>query len=191
MDKILLGGLQLPMYSSSVSRNNKTQGIIITLKGCKGTDKTMLAMQVMHGITKSLRRYNGEDALLAPAFYSLDKMHDQLNDILLDFIISQCTRKMIKLKQDLRKDSQYNNSLFADIIFKTDQKYIPVRNSVITHRYYRMTFVPVLINIYLKVLSFTISVRTRCILGQHSRKTPKPICCLKESIILFINISVM
>lgn len=122
MDKILLGGLQLPMYSSSVSRNDKTQGIIITLKGCKGTDKTMLAMQVMHGITKSLRRYNGEDALLAPAFYSLDKTHDQLNDILLDFIISQCTRKMIKLKQDLRKDSQYNNSLFADIIFKTDQK---------------------------------------------------------------------
>lgn len=29
---------------------------------------------------------------------------------------------MIMLRQDLRKDFQYNNSLFADIIFKTDQK---------------------------------------------------------------------
>lgn len=121
LDKILLGGLQLPM-SPSGAQNNKTQGIIITLKGCKGTDKTMLAMQVMHGITKSLRRYNGEETLLSPAFYSLDKTHHQLNDILLDLIISQCTRKMIMLKQDLRKDVQYNNSLFADIIFKTYQK---------------------------------------------------------------------
>lgn len=123
LDKILLGGLQLPIYSSSSTQlHNKGQGIIITLKGCKGTDKTMLAMQVMHGITKSLRRYNGEDTLLSPAFYSLSKTCHQLNDILLDFIISQCTRKMIMLKQDLRKDFQYNNSLFADIIFKTDQK---------------------------------------------------------------------
>lgn len=88
LDKILLGGLQLPMYNPCEDKNNRVQGIIITLKGCKGTDKTMLAMQVMHGITKSLRRYNGEDALLSPAFYSLDKTYNQLNDMLLDFIIS-------------------------------------------------------------------------------------------------------
>lgn len=124
LDKILLGGLQLPMYSLTPTKNQNCDdsGIVITIKGCKGTDKTMFAMQIMHGITKSLRRYNGENGLFSPAFYSLDKTSSQLNDILLDFIISQCTRKMIILRQDLREDFRYNNSLFADIIFKTTQK---------------------------------------------------------------------
>lgn len=119
LDKMLLGGLQLPMYSP---QNVKGQGIIITIKGCKGTDKTMFAMQIMHGITKSLRRYNGDNGLLPPAFYSLNKTSYELNDLLLDLIISQCTRKMVMLRQDLRKDSLYINSLFADCIFQTDKK---------------------------------------------------------------------
>lgn len=122
LDKILLGGLQLPIYSPAKSQNNKGQGIIITIKGSKGTDKTMFAMQIMHGITKSLRRYNGDNGLLPPVFYSLDKTPEQLNDLLLDFIISQCTRKMIMLRQDLRKEFQYDNSSFADSIFNTIPK---------------------------------------------------------------------
>lgn len=118
LDKILLGGLQLPMYSTSTK--NDIPGIIITIKGCRGTDKTMLAMQIMHGISKSLRRFNGEDDFLPPCFYSLNKTQSQLDDMLLDFIISQCTHKLVLLKQDKRKEFKYCNSLFADVIFNTN-----------------------------------------------------------------------
>lgn len=117
LDKMLLGGLQLPISDSE--NTNKQNGILITIKGCKGTDKTMFAMQIMHGITKSLRQDNNT---LIPAFYSLNKSTYELNDLLLDYIISQCTRKMIMIRQDAREKNQYDDNLFTNFIFKTNEE---------------------------------------------------------------------
>lgn len=91
LDKMLLGGLQLPLIRSGEDVASSEKGIIIVLKGDRGTDKTLFAMQMMHGIAKSLN--NLEVKPKAPAFYSLDKKTDQMNDMLLDFIISKCIVK--------------------------------------------------------------------------------------------------
>lgn len=115
LDKMLLGGLQLPLIRSGEDVASSEKGIIIVLKGDRGTDKTLFAMQMMHGIAKSLN--NLEVKPKAPSFYSLDKKTDQMNDMLLDFIISKCIDKMIRT----RKNDEWTGSRFADAIFDTSK----------------------------------------------------------------------
>lgn len=115
LDKMLLGGLQLPLIRSGEDVASSEKGIIIVLKGDRGTDKTLFAMQMMHGIAKSLN--NLEVKPKAPAFYSLDKKTDQMNDMLLDFIISKCIDKMIRTKEN----DEWTGSRFADAIFDTSK----------------------------------------------------------------------
>lgn len=118
LDKVLLGGLQLPLINSEEDVSSNGKGIIIVLKGNRGTDKTLFAMQMMHGIAKSLKYLEVQPQ--APVFYSLDKNKEQLNDMLLDFIISQCIRKMIKVGHS-GKSQTWLGSLFADTIFDTSK----------------------------------------------------------------------
>lgn len=115
LDKMLLGGLQLPLIRSGEDVASSEKGIIIVLKGDRGTDKTLFAMQMMHGIAKSLN--NLEAKPKAPAFYSLDKKTDQMNDMLLDFIISKCIDRMIRT----RRNNEWTGSRFADAIFDTSK----------------------------------------------------------------------
>lgn len=115
LDKMLLGGLQLPLIRSGEDVASSEKGIIIVLKGDRGTDKTLFAMQMMHGIAKSLN--NLEIKPKAPAFYSLDKRTDQMNDMLLDFIISKCIDRMIRT----RRNNEWTGSQFADAIFDTSK----------------------------------------------------------------------
>ena len=115
LDKMLLGGLQLPLIRSGEDVTLSEKGIIIVLKGDRGTDKTLFAMQMMHGIAKSLNSL--EIKPKAPAFYSLDKKTDQMNDMLLDFIISKCIDKMIRTKEN----DEWSGSRFADAIFDTSK----------------------------------------------------------------------
>lgn len=116
LDKVLLGGLQLPLIETEEDVSSNGKGIIIVLKGNRGTDKTLFAMQMMHGIAKSLRHLEVQPK--SPIFYSLDKTEDQMNDMLLDFIISQCIRKMIKVGHS-GQERKWTGSLFADAIFET------------------------------------------------------------------------
>lgn len=115
LDKMLLGGLQLPLIRSGEDVASSEKGIIIVLKGDRGTDKTLFAMQMMHGIAKSLNSLEVKPK--APAFYSLDKKTDQMNDMLLDFIISKCIDKMIRT----RRNDEWTGSRFADAIFDTSK----------------------------------------------------------------------
>lgn len=116
LDKMLLGGLQLPLINPEEDISSSEKGIIIVLKGDRGTDKTLLAMQMMHGIAKSLS--NLEFKPQVPAFYSLDKNTDQMNDMLLDFIISKCIDKMVRTSS---LSNDWTDSWFADAIFDTDK----------------------------------------------------------------------
>lgn len=120
LDKVLLGGLQLPVINSEENVSPNGKGIIIVLKGNRGTDKTLFAMQIMHGIAKSLRHLEVQPN--TPIFYSLDKTEDQMNDMLLDFIIAQCIRKMIKVGHS-SQDKKWAGSLFADTMFDTSKIY--------------------------------------------------------------------
>lgn len=114
LDKMLLGGLQLPLINPKEDISSSEKGIIIVLKGDRGTDKTLFAMQMMHGIAKSLN--NLEFKPQVPAFYSLDKNTDQMNDMLLDFIISKCIDKMVRTSS---LSNDWTGSRFADAIFDT------------------------------------------------------------------------
>lgn len=116
LDKVLLGGLQLPLIDSDEDASSNGKGVIIVLKGNRGTDKTLFAMQMMHGIAKSLRYLEVQPK--APIFYSLDKNEEQMNDMLLDFIIAQCIRKMIKVGHS-GQEKKWAGSLFADTMFDT------------------------------------------------------------------------
>ena len=114
LDKMLLGGLQLPLINPEEDISSSEKGIIIVLKGDRGTDKTLFAMQMMHGIAKSLN--NLEFKPQVPAFYSLDKNTDQMNDMLLDFIISKCIDRMVRTSS---LNNDWTGSRFADAIFDT------------------------------------------------------------------------
>lgn len=105
----------MPLIRSGEDVASSEKGIIIVLKGDRGTDKTLFAMQMMHGIAKSLN--NLEAKPKAPAFYSLDKKTDQMNDMLLDFIISKCIDRMIRT----RRNNEWTGSRFADAIFDTSK----------------------------------------------------------------------
>lgn len=113
---MLLGGLQLPLIRSEEDASSSEKGIIIVLKGDRGTDKTLFAMQMMHGIARSLN--NQEIKPQAPAFYSLDKNTDQMNDMLLDFIISKCIDRMVRTSSI---NNEWTGSRFADVIFDTSK----------------------------------------------------------------------
>lgn len=54
LDKMLFGGLQLSLILSREDVASSEKEITIVLKGDRGSDKTLFAMQMMHGIAKSL-----------------------------------------------------------------------------------------------------------------------------------------
>lgn len=77
LDDLFFGGL----YIAKRSDNDK---LIIVVKGCKGSDKTLFAMQLMYGIAKSLHANFKQPKAL---FYSLNKLTNNLENRYLNFFI--------------------------------------------------------------------------------------------------------
>lgn len=104
LDELLYGGLQLQTvtYQGKGVETSDIRPLTISIVGDTGTSRSMLAMQLLHGITKSLMAMKtgcetseGFIRLGSPVFFS---SHDKLNlsDMLIDMTISKCVNKVIE-----------------------------------------------------------------------------------------------
>ena len=83
LDEIFYGGIQLPKNEG----NGEANGLIISLIGPRGVHKPLLAMQMLQGLTKSIRKYlNFKNE---SRFYSVNKPKDQLSDMHLNAVVSK------------------------------------------------------------------------------------------------------
>lgn len=74
--------------------SKEDRGMVIVIRGAKGTYKTTFAMHMMYGLFRSLQNRNiatGESL-----FYSINKETEDLNDAFLDMIISQALKSIIR-----------------------------------------------------------------------------------------------
>lgn len=124
LDELLFGGL----YLNSPDLYKKIQRpLSIAVYGDRGTSKSLFAMQLQHGITKSLHklafRYDKnvsdvELKILDPIFYSDNKSIENLSDMFLDFIISKTTRSIVENTACKERTSMGN--IFCNMVFETD-----------------------------------------------------------------------
>lgn len=116
LDTLFHGGIQIDnslddntkRVDTSTGCKNKDNGLVIVIKGEKGTYKTNLTMQMMYGFYRSLN--DGKDTVnkhIKALFYSVNKNSDALNDSFLDMIIAQVIKDIVR---QYRKDCFLNNS---------------------------------------------------------------------------------
>lgn len=82
LDSLFYGGIQL-------NDQDNSNGLIIAVQGARGCNKTILAMQLMYGLTKSLKEDMIATYKADPILYSLNKGEVALNDLYLDLLINQ------------------------------------------------------------------------------------------------------
>lgn len=121
-DELLFGGLQLQTIGEK-------KPLIIVLRGELGTSRALLAMQLLHGITKSLKQLNKhltnkEVAKISdPIFYTKQKSRSNISDMLVDTIISKCINKIIEenaqdeVSTTPQEKGKWPNNLFCQTIF--------------------------------------------------------------------------
>lgn len=93
LDTLFHGGIQVDNLTSTAD-GNKRDSIIIVIRGEKGTHKHLLAMQLMHGLSKSIKNriVENNDAVCCEhnypsRFYSINKSAQCLNDMFIDLLI--------------------------------------------------------------------------------------------------------
>lgn len=97
-DALFHGGIQVDNLTSTDGARNDS--IVIVIRGERGTHKQVLAMQLMHGLTKSIKKRLVEK-LNKPVedcqsrFYSINKSVHVLNDMFLDILIRRWIDLMI------------------------------------------------------------------------------------------------
>ena len=102
LDALFLGGIQVtsvtdPPLSSSKSDNRDNDSLVVIIRGCRGSNKHLFAMQLMHGLGMSIfdhqrtveqlgfKRENCKEL----RFYSINKPTHLLEDMYLDLIIQR------------------------------------------------------------------------------------------------------
>lgn len=98
LDELFHGGIQIDCKTKHAAGADAS--IVIAVRGEQGTNKHLFAMQLMHGLTKSMReRDNGEvgaDGLRADQYFSINKATHGLEDMYLDLLISRWIYHMTK-----------------------------------------------------------------------------------------------
>lgn len=121
LDDLLFGGLYLKCPNVQAGINKPLE---IAVYGDKGTSRALFAMQLLHGITKSVSKYrfkslkNVDIRLVPPVFYTDNKGEDNLSDMLLDMLISKCIGRIVE--SNAKGHATWTGSLFCNTIFDTD-----------------------------------------------------------------------
>ncbi|MDR0988282.1 MAG: hypothetical protein LBM06_02310 [Prevotellaceae bacterium] len=124
LDRLLFGGLQLQEMRKSPT---KITPLKILIRGCEGTSKSLFAMQLLHGITKSIRKHSDEKAkensveLAPPIFFS--NQSENMSDMLLDMLMSKCTNHIVedRVRYEGYKDKPWQGSAFTSTFFNIDK----------------------------------------------------------------------
>lgn len=124
LDQLLFGGL----YLNCPDVRNMPKSLSIAIYGDKGTGRALLAMQLLYGITRSLRgitfRTQQNDntkelKFASPLFYTDNKGVDNLSDMLLDFLTAQTISKIVESNAQGKK--RWGGSCFCNAIFDTSR----------------------------------------------------------------------
>ena len=94
LNRLLFGGVQL----QSFEEDQFIRPLTIVIEGESGSSRALFAMQLLHGLCKSLYNikdtYNKGYTLLTPIYFSPSKWTNNLQDMLLDIYI--CSIKYTK-----------------------------------------------------------------------------------------------
>ena len=142
LDNLFYSGIQLSQYAElnkvdikgeeagqgNASHGNdngngqENNGIVIAIRGVKGTHKLLLATQMLQGLTKEInrllskrKREPGHLSLL----YSLNKSDDNLQDLYLDLLLSKEINQIIKENIN-KKNSVWHSNTLSTYLFKQE-----------------------------------------------------------------------
>lgn len=150
LDHLLHGGLQIDT-GTGISGKSSLNSLVIVLRGKKGVSKHLFAMQLMHGIARSLAIEHHTVGLEPSAYYySINKTTDKLEDSYIDFLILKWLNFMTHESRLERLGYSDNDKamsskeikhqlyeFFFDTELKKEKVYDDVRNQVhALHREY-------------------------------------------------------
>lgn len=108
LDTLFHGGIQLEDFQNDTNSNNDN-GLLIALKGSKGCNKTLFAMQLMQGLLGDFYQKN-PSSQFDSVFISLNKSESDLSDMYYDIFISKLLNDLCSIyTRDNANDSQINS----------------------------------------------------------------------------------
>lgn len=98
LDELFQGGIQIDCKTRYKDEDDSS--LVIVIKGERGTNKHLFAMQLMHGLSRSMRERNNEMGIgninEPQQYYSINKPTQGLEDMYLDLLISRWIYAMTK-----------------------------------------------------------------------------------------------
>ena len=115
-------GQENALQGNDNGNGKENNGIVIAIRGVKGTHKLLLATQMLQGLTKEInrllskrKREPGHISLL----YSLNKSDDNLQDLYLDLLLSKEINHIIKENIN-QKNSVWRSNTLSTSLFKQE-----------------------------------------------------------------------
>ena len=99
----------------------KSEGIIIVIRGSRGIHKMQLAMQMFQGLTREIRDQIQDECPEPPKFFSLNKSNDNLQDMYLDLLMGKEINKAVR--ESISGSIRWNNQLLSSHLFRTDTNF--------------------------------------------------------------------
>ncbi len=138
LDNLFYSGIQLSQYaeidkidvkvkeagnaSQGADNSQGNNGIVIAIRGVKGTHKLLLATQMLQGLTREINRLfhkrKSEPSHLS-LLYSLNKNDDNLQDLYLDLLLSKEINHVIK--ENINEgNSAWHSNILSSSLFKQE-----------------------------------------------------------------------
>lgn len=128
LDKLLFGGILLQEQEEQEIQKE----LIVAITGKSGTSRALLAMQLLHGITKNMRMQALKNETESgvefsdPIFLSNSKNKRNLEDMVLDTLISKCVNSIIE--DNLSEKHKWDGCNFCSTIFKLNDCNVAKKN---------------------------------------------------------------
>lgn len=113
LDTLFHGGIQIEDFHNNDKISNEN-GLLIALKGSKGCNKTLFAMQLMQGLLGDFHDKNPNTT-----FISLNKSKSDLSDMYYDVFISKLLNELCSIYVDDNTKASDINDLILKIFEKT------------------------------------------------------------------------
>ena len=113
LDTLFHGGIQIEDFHNNDKTSNEN-GLLIALKGSKGCNKTLFAMQLMQGLLGDFHDKNPNTT-----FISLNKSKSDLSDMYYDVFISKLLNELCSIYVDDNTKASDINDLILKIFEKT------------------------------------------------------------------------
>ena len=113
LDTLFHGGIQIEDFHNNDKTSNEN-GLLIALKGSKGCNKTLFAMQLMQGLLGDFHDKNPNTT-----FISLNKSKSDLSDMYYDVFISKLLNELCSIYVDDNTKASDINDLILKIFEKS------------------------------------------------------------------------